>query len=67
VAKECERMQAELADLDKQVTSRRQRLENPKYVERAPAHVVALDRATLDEMEARAGQLRDKVRSLCGT
>jgi valyl-tRNA synthetase len=66
VGKECERMRAELDELDKQVTSRRQRLDNPRYVERAPAHVVASDRSTLEDMETRAGQLRDKVRALCG-
>ncbi len=66
VDKECARLRDEAADLGKQIASREQRLGNAKYVERAPAHVVANDRATLEEMRSKHGQLLDKVRSLCG-
>ncbi|MGH9889230.1 MAG: class I tRNA ligase family protein, partial [bacterium] len=66
VEKECARLRAEAAELDKQITSREGRLNNPKYVERAPAQVVANDRAILDEMKSKHTQLVDKVRSLCG-
>jgi valyl-tRNA synthetase len=66
VAKECERLKAEVADLEKQIASRAGRLANPKYVERAPPHVVESDRAILGEMQGKAQQLRDKVSSLCG-
>jgi valyl-tRNA synthetase len=66
LAKECERLRGELATLDRQVTSRQARLDNPKYVEKAPAHVVASDRATLEEMRAKQAQIADKVKSLCG-
>ncbi len=67
VDKECQRLRGELEALAKQIVSREQRLANPKYVERAPEHVVKSDRATLEEMIAKRGQLTDKVRSLCGT
>jgi valyl-tRNA synthetase len=67
VDKECQRLRVELETLAKQIVSREQRLNNPKYVERAPEHVVRSDRATLEEMIAKRGQLTDKVRSLCGT
>jgi valyl-tRNA synthetase len=66
VARECERLRLEVADLEKQIVSRQARLENPKYVERAPAQVVANDRAILDEMRGKRNQLVEKVRSLCG-
>jgi valyl-tRNA synthetase len=41
-------------------------LNNPKYVERAPEHVVASDRKILDEMKSKRDQLAGKVGSLCG-
>jgi valyl-tRNA synthetase len=66
VERECERLRLEVADLEKQIVSRQARLDNPKYVERAPANVVANDRAILDEMKGKRDQLVDKVRSLCG-
>jgi valyl-tRNA synthetase len=66
VGKECERLRAEIAELDKQVESRSARLNNAKYVERAPANVVASDRAILADMQEKARQLREKVATLCG-
>jgi valyl-tRNA synthetase len=66
VAKECERLRAELGDLTKQIDARSARLSNPKYVERAPPAVVESDRAILAEMQGKAQQLRDKVATLCG-
>jgi valyl-tRNA synthetase len=66
VDRECARLRTEVADLDKQITSREQRLNNPKYVERAPENVVASDRAMLGEMKAKRKQLADKVQALCG-
>jgi len=66
VDKECQRLRGELEALEKQIVSRQQRLANPKYVERAPEHVVRSDRATLDEMISKRGQLSEKVRTLCG-
>jgi valyl-tRNA synthetase len=66
VEKECERMRGELAELDKQIESRSARLNNEKYVAKAPAHVVAGDRQILADMQDKAKQLREKVASLCG-
>jgi len=66
VDKECQRLRGELEALAKQIVSREQRLANPKYVERAPEHVVRSDRATLEEMVSKRGQLTEKVRALCG-
>jgi valyl-tRNA synthetase len=65
--KECQRLRGELEALAKQIVSREQRLSNPKYVERAPEHVVQSDRATLEEMITKRGQLTEKVRTLCGS
>jgi len=66
VDKECGRLRGEVAELEKQITSRDARLSNAKYLERAPAQVVANDRAILDEMKSKRDQLVEKVRSLCG-
>ena len=66
VEKECGRLKGELSTLEQQITSRQARLDNPKYVERAPAHVVEGDRATLAEMKTKRDQISEKVRSLCG-
>jgi valyl-tRNA synthetase len=66
VEKECARLRAEVAELGNQITSREGRLSNEKYVARAPAQVVANDRAILEEMKGKRDQLVEKVRSLCG-
>jgi valyl-tRNA synthetase len=66
VDKECARLRGEVAELGKQITAREGRLSNVKYVERAPAEVVANDRAILEEMKSKRDQLVGKVRSLCG-
>jgi valyl-tRNA synthetase len=66
VTKECARLRTEVAQLTTQISSREARLSNAKYLERAPADVVAGDRAILDEMKGKRDQLADRVRSLCG-
>ena len=66
VARECERMRGELADLTRQIDARSVRLSNAKYVDRAPPAVVESDRAILADMLSKAQQLRDKVATLCG-
>jgi len=66
VDKECARLRTELESLEKQLTGLEGRLANEKFVARAPAEVVAGERAKLAEWTARREQLRDKVRSLCG-
>ncbi len=66
VTKECARLRGEVAQLTTQIGSREARLSNAKYLERAPADVVAGDRAILEEMKSKRDQLTDRVRSLCG-
>jgi valyl-tRNA synthetase len=66
VDKECARLRAEVAELEKQILSREGRLNNAKYVERAPPQVVASDRAILQDMKAKRDQIVAKVRLLCG-
>ena len=66
VGQECERLKKELGDLDKQIESRSARLNNEKYVAKAPPNVVASDRQILADMQEKARQLREKVKTLCG-
>jgi valyl-tRNA synthetase len=66
VEKECERLKGEIADLDRQIESRSARLNNEKYVAKAPPNVVANDRQILADMQEKARQLREKVATLCG-
>ncbi|MFN2564782.1 MAG: valine--tRNA ligase [Gemmatimonadaceae bacterium] len=66
VEKECGRLRQELAALDKQLVALERRLGDEKFTARAPAHVVAAERAKLREWSARRVQLSDKVRALCG-
>jgi valyl-tRNA synthetase len=66
VTKECARLRSEVAQLTTQIGSREARLSNAKYLERAPADVVAGDRAILDEMKSKRDQLTERVQSLCG-
>jgi valyl-tRNA synthetase len=66
VDKECARLRGEVTELEKQIVAREGRLNNAKYIERAPEQVVANDRAILSEMKAKREQIVSKVRSLCG-
>jgi valyl-tRNA synthetase len=65
--KECARLRGELAGLEKQLATLEQRLGNPGFVSRAPAHVVDAERRKLDEWKSRREQLSAKVQSLCGS
>ena len=66
VEKECARLRTELAGLEKQLASLEARLENPGFVERAPAHVVEAERAKATEWRARRELLRTRIEGLCG-
>ena len=66
VKKECDRLQSELAGLEKQLTALEGRLGNPGFVDRAPANVVAAERTKRTEWQTRAGLLRARVEALCG-
>jgi valyl-tRNA synthetase len=67
VDRECARLRTELEQLEKQLVGLSQRLANPGFVSRAPAHVVEAERRKESEWTARREQLRDKVRALCGS
>ncbi|HEX7939869.1 MAG TPA: class I tRNA ligase family protein, partial [Gemmatimonadaceae bacterium] len=66
VDKECARLTGELASLEKQLQGLEGRLANDKFTSKAPADVVAGERAKLAEWNTRRQQLRDKVKTLCG-
>jgi valyl-tRNA synthetase len=66
VAKECKRLEGELANLDKQLGALRGRLANENFVARAKPEVVQMERAKELEWGARRDQLAAKVQALCG-
>jgi valyl-tRNA synthetase len=66
VAKECARLQQELAGLDKQLGALRQRLTNENFVSRAKPEIVEAERQKEREWSARREQLAAKVKTLCG-
>ena len=66
VAKECLRLQSELANLEKQLASLEGRLANPGFVERAPAKIIEGERAKQTEWSGRCDQLRTRIGELCG-
>jgi valyl-tRNA synthetase len=66
VEKECARLKADLAGLEKQLTALEGRLANPGFVDRAPSHVIDSERAKRDEWSTRRDQLRTRIEGLCG-
>ncbi|MEO7456130.1 MAG: valine--tRNA ligase, partial [Gemmatimonadaceae bacterium] len=66
VKKECERIQAELANLEKQLASLVARLDNPGFVARAPAAVVEGERVKQGEWTTKRDLLRARYEGLCG-
>jgi len=66
IGKECGRLKEELGQLEKQLTALEQRLQNEKFIARAPAAVVDAERVKQQEWSVRREQLSKKVRSLCG-
>jgi len=66
VAKECARLQQELAGLEKQLGGLRQRLTNENFVSRAKPEIVEAERQKEREWSARREQLAAKVKTLCG-
>jgi valyl-tRNA synthetase len=66
IEKECRKARTELEKLDAQLTALDARLANPGFTDRAPANVVAQERAKQLDWRARRAQLSDKVTSLCG-
>jgi valyl-tRNA synthetase len=66
VAKECNKLRAELEQLDTQLRALSTRLQNEGFTSRAPAAVVESERKKYEEWTKRRGQLSDKVSALCG-
>ena len=66
LAKECARLNGEVASLDKQISALRGRLGNEKFIAKAPPEIVGAERAKEREWTARRDQLQAKVQSLCG-
>lgn len=50
-SRELDRKRQEVAKLDKLITSKRQKLENPNFVQKAPSHVVEKERDSLRQLE----------------
>ena len=66
VAKECARLQQELAGLEKQLNGLRQRLANDNFISRAKPEIVEAERQKERDWTARREQLAAKVKTLCG-
>ena len=66
VARECERLRAELAQLEGQRSGLEQRLGNERFLTRAKPDVVEGERRRLRELGTRREQLAAKVQALCG-
>jgi valyl-tRNA synthetase len=66
VAKECTRLRAELASLEKQLAGLTLRLANEQFIARAKPEIVAAERQKEGEWRTRSEQLRAKVLALCG-
>ncbi|MBA3671689.1 MAG: valine--tRNA ligase [Gemmatimonadaceae bacterium] len=66
VKQECARLRTDLAGLEKQLVSLEARLENPGFVDRAPAHVIDGERVKRDEWRTRRQLLTARIESLCG-
>jgi valyl-tRNA synthetase len=66
VEKECARLRTELAALEKQLTALEARLENPGFVQRAPANVVESERVKAQEWRSRRDLMRSRIEGLCG-
>ncbi|MGH7623077.1 MAG: class I tRNA ligase family protein, partial [Gemmatimonadaceae bacterium] len=66
LARECARVSADLAQLEKQLGALEQRLANESFVSRARPDVVEAERRKLEEWSTRREQLTSKKRTLCG-
>ena len=66
IKKECQKLRAELEQLDAQLNTLSKRLQNDGFVRRAPAAVVESERRKEEEWTKRREQLDKKVKALCG-
>jgi valyl-tRNA synthetase len=66
LSKECGKLRGELGQLQTQLQSLSERLQNEGFVSRAPATVVESERRKEQEWIKRREQLAEKVKALCG-
>jgi valyl-tRNA synthetase len=66
IEKECAKLRTEVEQLEKQLVSLTERLANPGFTTRAPAHIVEAERAKEQEWTTRRDQMRAKIKGLCG-
>ncbi len=66
LTKECRKLRTELEQLEVQLEALSKRLRNEGFTSRAPANVVAAERAKEEEWTKRREQLAEKVKALCG-
>jgi valyl-tRNA synthetase len=64
--KECDKLRADLEQLEVQLNALSKRLQNQGFTSRAPATVVASERKKEEEWTKRREQLSEKVKALCG-
>jgi valyl-tRNA synthetase len=66
VSKECNKLRAELDQLETQLAALSKRLQNEGFTSRAPAHVVEAERKKEQDWTTRRVRLAEKVKALCG-
>jgi len=66
LSKECDKLRADLEQLELQLNALSKRLQNEGFTSRAPANVVASERKKEEEWTKRREQLSEKVKALCG-
>ncbi|MCW8125300.1 valine--tRNA ligase [Microbulbifer halophilus] len=64
VAAESARLQKEIDKLEKELARVRGKLDNPKFVDKAPAHVVAKEKDKLAEMQSALSRLDKQLRAV---
>jgi valyl-tRNA synthetase len=64
LSEERQRIAKEIVKAESEIASMKKRLDNPDFVARAPADVVAKDRARVDELKARVTKLNENNRRI---
>jgi valyl-tRNA synthetase len=67
VGKECEKMRAEVGQIDNQLKSLIGRLSNESFTSKAPPKVVEGERRKQLDLERRREQLTKRIGELCGS